>query len=522
MKKYIIMLLLLLPTVALAEVEEIVVVGAKISEGYSDPAHDNSAIEGIESTKVYTPGGPGGFTAVGLNGTDSKHTAIYRNGVPVNDPASGWYDFGIDLPTWQEYKKITGPNSVLFGSSSMAGTVLIEDTFDKHVFYKGSDSSQFITGGNEWFQIARYKGSIGSVKTTNTEEDWYDNTTLKTKANYAGFDVVMVSQDYSYDYDDCLPSPIEYNDCNQSGYKTDISIRNDWLTVGYNLNSAQHNTGWGTKSSRLFADARYKYKNFLAGVTAQQEDYDFYFRSPIPLRYNAWRSGVYFNWSTEQKAPERSSVIPYKFGVGYRYEDDVQTGRVGIEVKDFRVSLGNSYRIPNLYERYGDALVKPNPLLNAEKGVGLEVGWKDITVWHYDFSDGIDFNFADYQYVNTGYYKSQGINFSKSYQNFNIMLKYTDTDKLQSAKYKTRLSYSGMFGKVDYGIAYIGEFEKGLDWAGRPIDNVSTVDLTLGYYLGPRYRAGLQIRDVFNKKFEILPEYAAGGREFLISFDLSL
>ena len=232
MKTAIVILLMLLPTVALAEVEEILVVGATISEGYSDPAHDNSAIEAVESTKVYTPGGPGGFAAVGMNGTDSKHTTVYRNGVPVNDPSSGWYDFGIDLPTWQSYQKISGPNSALFGSSSMAGTILIEDTFDKHVFYKGGDSSQFITGGNDWFQIARYKGSIGSVKTTNDEEDWFENTTLKTKSNIVGFDVVMVSQDYDYDYDDCLPSTIEYNDCNQSGYKTDLSIRNDWLTVG--------------------------------------------------------------------------------------------------------------------------------------------------------------------------------------------------------------------------------------------------------------------------------------------------
>ena len=75
MKKYI-MMLLLLPTVALAEVEEVVVVGSKVTTGYSDPAYDNSAIEGIESTKVYTPGGPGGFAAVGLNGTDSKHTVV--------------------------------------------------------------------------------------------------------------------------------------------------------------------------------------------------------------------------------------------------------------------------------------------------------------------------------------------------------------------------------------------------------------------------------------------------------------
>ena len=69
MKKFV-MMLVLLPTIALAEVEEVIVVGANVSFGYSDPAYHNSSIEAIESTKVYTPGGPGGFTAVGRNGTD--------------------------------------------------------------------------------------------------------------------------------------------------------------------------------------------------------------------------------------------------------------------------------------------------------------------------------------------------------------------------------------------------------------------------------------------------------------------
>ena len=71
-------------------------------------------------------------------------------------------------------------------------------------------------------------------------------------------------------------------------------------------------------------------------------------------------------------------------------------------------------------------------------------------------------------------------------------------------------------------VAYIGEFDRGFDYIGRPIDNISTVDIHLGYYLGPRYRMGVQIRDIFNKKFEILPEYGAGGRQILVSFDLSM
>ena len=41
-----------LPVGRLGEVEEIVVVGSKVTTGYSDPAHDNSSIEAVEQTKV--------------------------------------------------------------------------------------------------------------------------------------------------------------------------------------------------------------------------------------------------------------------------------------------------------------------------------------------------------------------------------------------------------------------------------------------------------------------------------------
>ena len=44
-----------------------------------------------------------------------------------NLPGSAWYDFGTDLATGQEVKIISGANSVVYGSGSIAGTVLIKD-----------------------------------------------------------------------------------------------------------------------------------------------------------------------------------------------------------------------------------------------------------------------------------------------------------------------------------------------------------------------------------------------------------
>ena len=127
----VIILLAMLSVKAMAsDIEEVIVIGANISNGYSNPETDTSLIEALDPTRIYQPGGLGGFVGATPNGTDVKHTTVYRNGIPVNDPGSGWYDFGTETPTFQSFKIISGPNSALYGSSSMAGTILMEDHFD--------------------------------------------------------------------------------------------------------------------------------------------------------------------------------------------------------------------------------------------------------------------------------------------------------------------------------------------------------------------------------------------------------
>ena len=112
------------------EVEEVIVVGAKVYNGYSDPVYDEHALEAVMPTKRFAPGGKGGFIGANINGMDVKHTSVWKNGVPANDPSSGWYDFGTDLVAQQYVKFISGPNSVRYGSGSIAGAIIIEDTFE--------------------------------------------------------------------------------------------------------------------------------------------------------------------------------------------------------------------------------------------------------------------------------------------------------------------------------------------------------------------------------------------------------
>ncbi len=488
-----------------SDIEEVVVVGSNESVGYSQPEYDNTIIEAIQPYQVFAQGGLGGFHGVTLHGTDVKHTTVYRNGIPVNDPGAGWYDFGTELPTYQTFRIISGPNGSLFGSSAMAGTVLMEDTFDKQFFLKTGDSRLSLQGGNEMFQIARHKGSSGSVRTDNTEQDWFENNTLKTKYEAGDWKIISVVQDYKYDYDNCWGADTP-NDCVQEGTKYDLSARGDWLTLGYSRNDVEHNTGWESKSKRYFADANEEIlPGLIIGGQAHRQEYNEH-------EYN--HSAVYLNYTIDN------------IGIGWRLEDTEHIFRFGYEKDLFKFSVGNSFRMPNLYERYGDDWVSANYNLQPEKGKGIELSYDFVTAWYYDFSEGIDFDFNSYGYINTGKYDTKGIKFKKHLLfdkgAFHIQTQYTDSDKIRIAKYQTKLSW---FGGTEYGwdymISYIGRWDRGNDFDGSPIDDVSTFNFNAGYYLTPRYRLGFEISDIFDREFEILPNYGAGGRTFSVSLDLT-
>ena len=106
-----------------SDIEEVIVVGAKVSVGNSDPESESNAMEAIDPTRVFQAGGLGGFHAATINGTDTKHTAVYRNGIPVNDVGNGWYDFGTELSQNQIYRIISGGSTTDLSGGNTYGLV---------------------------------------------------------------------------------------------------------------------------------------------------------------------------------------------------------------------------------------------------------------------------------------------------------------------------------------------------------------------------------------------------------------
>ena len=114
-----------------SEIEEVIVVAQQERSVVADPIDEVKIMDAILPAFTYNQGGTGGFIGYAERGAQTIHTSVIVNGVPANDPGAGWYDFGHEFSAGQEIKIVTGANGVLYGSGSIAGTVLIKDTIEK-------------------------------------------------------------------------------------------------------------------------------------------------------------------------------------------------------------------------------------------------------------------------------------------------------------------------------------------------------------------------------------------------------
>jgi len=491
------------------EIEEIVVIGAVVYESESDPSVDINVLETIMPAATVS-GGYGSFMGYNERGTQTVHTTIFRNGVPANDAGSGWYDFGHDFATGNEKVKIVnGPNSVLYGSGSLGGAVFITDDLqDGSVIRAGS--STFVSHTGNGVNLSYFDADNDSVRTDNDEKDGYNNITLKGQKEFGDWKVNVSGTTYEYDYDNCYTASFsQTNDCVQSGNKGTVSVRNDNYTFGYTFNDAEYETQgvqtFKSDAERAYIDTRHQVGNTLLGATVEHETYSDFDQS---------QTSIY-------------SLTSFDLvDVGLRLSEDAFVYRLGFESGKWFGSYGTSYRNPTLYELNGDSWTQPNPTLDPEEATGYEVGYGAFTMFKYKFSEGIDYSFSDYKFVNTGSYDTQGVRYGTSYQierlnttTLGLMLGYTDSDQPRIAKYKVIVSSTTDMNDFTISFRYTGLFDRepGAYDGTEMLDDVSSLDYKIDKSLSPNYLLSFTIRDILDKEFELVPNYSAGGLEYFIT-----
>ena len=431
------------------EIEEIVVTAQQEKTIVANPITSSSLMSAIMPAFTWNAGGYGGFVGYNERGAQTSHTSVYVNGIPANDPGASWYDFGHDFASGQTVKVISGPNGVIYGSGSMAGTVLIKDTIEKGITLRMEDEIKFArVAPIEQLEFSMVSDGMDSVRNDNEEEDNYENKTVRFNVDAGDFTLVGKFTEYEYDYDNCYGySWNQSNDCLQDGQRYNIAIRNDYITIGRNYNTAEYFTEldptYTNESYRDYLRIGNQMDlsnnlNIAFGIDLEKQIYNtsswqnvegtevveryntipgsYYGDDDTLQEYPLWDgtiqpdlnnpfevldgNGVYTLTQIDQKYSDENGgiyfqanadfILSYNFGIRLG-NDDQNALRLGISKGNWFFNVGNSFRKANLYEKFGDGFVQGNEELEPEKGVGYELGYGVLSVFMYEFEEAIEY-----------------------------------------------------------------------------------------------------------------------------------
>jgi len=145
------------------EIEEVIVTAQQEKTVKADPVVNSRLFNVVMPAFTWNAGGYGGFIGYNERGAQTVHTSVFVNGIPANDPGSSWYDFGHDVAVGQSIKIVSGANGVVYGSGSIAGTILIQDEIETGLTVRRGGDELYRVAVNDAIEVSSFKGSLGSV-----------------------------------------------------------------------------------------------------------------------------------------------------------------------------------------------------------------------------------------------------------------------------------------------------------------------------------------------------------------------
>jgi vitamin B12 transporter len=402
--------------------------------GYQTVAEALFAIPGVN---LAATGGPGQQTSIFTRGTNSNHTLVMIDGVPVNDASApaGAFDFGQDLlGDIERIEVVRGPFASLYGSGALGGAINLvtrRAPADRQVTAFGE-----VAGGS--------------------------NRTVRTNAGIAGtigaFDYLAVAQGFSTRGSDASAPRLAGHTAERDGYRAAAgTIRLGWQALenlrfegllrwretNYAFDAAGAEDPNATANDRqwlgvLRGEARLMGGAWTTGLRLSRSEYRRRSSNapdeidPFPFTpYSLFRgTRTAIDWGNRIVLPDAPGITQavLSFGAGYERQSsrtrgegvtatDARAGAysafTGIEARLFHLldisaavrheeaedyggattwrlgavmpleslglrlhaAVGTAFRAPSLEERFGrSAFVVGNPDLREERGTSWEAG----------------------------------------------------------------------------------------------------------------------------------------------------
>lgn len=224
------------------------VVTAKELEG-QQIRHAADALRSLPGVHVGTQGSFGSLTQVRIRGAEGNHTLVLIDGVEVNDPTDGEFDFSsLSADGIERIEVLRGPQSGIYGSKALGGVVNIVTRSERgpltavataeYGAFNTRDISGRVSGGNErgYASVAYHRRATDGFNTApqGDEDDGNRLSTFHVRAGATLIDGINV--DFSLrnqrsvgDYDDFGGNPGRYSTAFDAPNTFD---HNQWIGSG--------------------------------------------------------------------------------------------------------------------------------------------------------------------------------------------------------------------------------------------------------------------------------------------------
>ena len=549
-----------------------------IESGYEDV---RSVLEGIVGLDVYSDGPRGQKTSVFMRGTNSNHTLVLLNGIPINDQSSpkAMFDFGYDfLQGLQQIEIYKGASGAIFGPAAIGGAInfITDIDYNNSLSFGGSDSRNNSLSGNYTYITEggwhhNIKGGSSQSEELSTQDSQLDldgtkNLSLNyNSSKFFGDNLKLSLSGYARKTDSGYDS---WDDANAQAdnilyaLQTNLENRKSGIVDKFTSHIHVHDRYYDTAVKNKYYSQSYTFKgerkmdvsnNLSLGFGA---DYN-YTKGDFKIHGN-WGSsakghmdniGLYTN--VGYKLDNNTFFSTHLRGDSHKYSEENLTYRLNLRklISDFTFSLSEStgLRHPDLFVLHGS---NPSGSFKSMKTTKAETSLTRELSVEYDFFENISFNSTFYdssvsdvlnRSTSTGGYneimdiKQRGVenslNFKNEFQKLSLTSVFSKStegngrpqlrrpEQQFGVKYSQKIK-SDILGpfNLHYDYRHIGKVE---DWKNgskrAKVDSTDIMNLSLTKEIN-KINWSINITNLTDEIYERPDTYNQEGRKIGLSF----